>query len=284
MHRTHQAKQENALKAMNVETGEKSEMMKKMNGSLTESPWDVWAVLIFAGVILIAIGFINNYYIEYAAFLRTSPEKLKAIETANAVRSCFLGGKAYVTKDFLQQFDGEDIDVLCGFHEPDTQVDVVDIETGQKWKFDSSVNNPDHSVWIPIAELNFDELKDVNYVFRGEYVINARWFGVGTLNFKANDVMLEIYPAELYPSGADDVEKVEPAKIREWIGKIDNEAMEDKRKSDMSGVILSAIIPDGYSLTECSHVGDTSTHEACVKIFREVKKMHLGRLNVDVEI
>jgi len=260
-------------------------MIKKMKGGITESPWTIWAVIIFAAVIVAGSFFLNSYYIDYAAFLKTSPERLKALESANAVRSCLLNGKPYVTKDFLDENNGEDIDDLCGFDNPDTEADVLDTQTGQKWGLDSSLSNADHSVWIPIAYMGFQEITDASYALSGEYVIHAKWLGVGTLDMKANDVVLELYPSALYPGGSGKIESVTTSKTMEWIEKlVDADVHEGMKKADLTGMSITAIIPSGYSLKDCSSVGDLLAHEACVKMFTGIKEIHLGRLNVDVDV
>ncbi|MCX6818235.1 MAG: hypothetical protein NTU57_05255 [Candidatus Aenigmarchaeota archaeon] len=260
-------------------------MLKKMKGGISESPWTIWAVIIFAAVIVAGSFFLNSYYIDYAAFLKTPPERLKALEATNAVRGCLLNGKPYVTKDFLDENSGEDIDDLCGFEDPGTEADVLDTQTGQKWGLSSSLSKADHSVWIPIAYTGFQEITDVNYALSGEYVIHAKWLGVGVLNIKANDVILELYPSALYPGGSSKLESVTSSKVREWIEKlVDADNPEGTQKADLTGMNIMAIIPSEYSLKECSSVGDLLSHEACVKMFTGVKEIHLGRLNVDVTL
>lgn len=187
---------------------------------ISESPAEIWAVLIFAGIVAATIILLRATYIDYSAFLQTPPEKLEAIEAANAIKSCFEDGKAYVTEDFLTNYDGDDVNDLCGFDKPNAEATIYDIENSRKWKFDANVNKPTHAVWIPIAYQSFDEMRDMEYELKGEYVIIAKWFGTGGIGIPANDVMLELYPSGLYLGDEGKIEKVDPNKIVGWIEKM----------------------------------------------------------------
>jgi len=260
-----------------------------MKGGMPQSPWAVWAVIIFVTIGVAVIFFLRIQYVDYAAFLKTPPEKLKAIEAANSIRSCFQGGKPYVTRELLEQHNGKDISDVCGFSNPHADAYVLDTETGQQWQFGfhSYVNSPDHEVWIAIAYSNFDEIKDAGYAFSGEYVIRAKWFNVGTVDIRPNDVMLEFYPSAMYPGGTLGMESVQPTKVREWIeGMIKNGKTEDVKKVNLPGigVKIMDMMPGGYALKECKDVGDLLSHEACVKVFKGVNEVHLGRLYVDVSL
>lgn len=257
-----------------------------MKGDITTSTSTVFAVIIFAGVVVATIFFLRTYYIDYAAILKTPTEKLGAIEAANAIRNCLQEGKLYATRDLLEEYKGRNVESICGFGRPHADAYLMDTETGQRWLFPSYVGEPDHEVWIPIAYSEFDEITNANQnIPGGEYVIYAKWFGVGTIDIRANDIMLEVYPSVLYPEGAGKVESVNFVDIRKWMASI---TKNDKKDGTIrvgipaTGTTVTALLPEGYTLKGCSDVGDIFNHEACVKVFKSASEIHLGRLYVDV--
>lgn len=261
-------------------------MKMHMKGGISESPWTVWAVIIFVGIAVATIFFLRTYYIDYAAVLKTPTDKLQAIESANAIKSCLQGGKLYVTRELLDEQNGKGVEDICGFGKPYAQAYLKDMETGQPWLFPSYVGQPDHEIWIPIAYSEFDEITNANQnIPGGEYVIYAKWFGVGMIDIRANDIMLEIYPSVTYPKDARKIESVNFADIRKWMAGITKNDGKDgsiKVSIPATGTAVTALLPEGYTLKGCSDVGDIFNHEACVKVFKGASEIHLGRLYVDV--
>lgn len=58
----------------------------------------------------------------------------------------------------------------------------------------------------------------------------------------------------------------------------------DIRRSDLSGLKINSIIPAGYALAKCEDLGGLTKHEYCVRLSKGVKEVHLGRIDVDVEV
>lgn len=263
----------------------------EMKGDVPSSPAVIWAVIIFAGIIMGAITFLQAYYIDYAALLKTPEDKLKSIEAANAIKNCFQNGKPYVTEIFLNRYNHWDIDDICGFKKPGADANVVDTERDYDWKFDSDVDEPDHSIWIPIAYQDFEIITDRDYALNKEYVIQAEWFGLGSI--EANDILIEMYPSELYPGDASKIrtlvkkyENLYPEKVTEWIENIEKTGGRGVIKADFSRLAITInagmIIPDGYKLEDCRKINKLLGHELCLRIFKGVEKIHLGRLHVRV--
>lgn len=257
-----------------------------MKGGVIESPGTVWAVVIFASIVVATIFFLRSYYIDYAALLKTPEDQLKAVEAANAVKYCFQNGKVYVTEEFLDRYEGKDIDDVCGFKKPGTDANVLDIETDQKWKFGSNINDPDHSLWISIAYEDSDVITDVNEKLDKVYVIYARWdLGAGLL--QANDVFIDIYHSELYLGDVSKLEELKPIEIKPWIENLKKEdSKEGSKKVDFSGLAVAMnigmIIPDGQGLNDCGNINPTLRREACVRMFKGVNEIHPGRLHVKI--
>ncbi|UCC91978.1 MAG: hypothetical protein JSV39_01800 [Candidatus Aenigmatarchaeota archaeon] len=169
-----------------------------MKGDFATTSHLAWGGVIFAGIIIATVFFFQIRYMDYMAVLKTPPEELKVIEVANSVKNCFLDGKYYATEEFLNRYEGKDLDEICGFKKPGAEADVIDMETGKMWKFDSKINEPEHSLWISIAFQDFEVVKDSTKGLRGEYVIHARWeTGLGIV--EANDVFIDVYTSGLYP-------------------------------------------------------------------------------------
>jgi hypothetical protein len=260
---------------------------KRSKGSITESPWTVWAVVIFAGITVATIFFLRTYYIDYAAILKTPSEKLQSVEAANAIKSCLQDGKLYVTRELLDESKGKSVEEICGLSKPHANAYLKDMETGQTWLFPSYVGEPDHEIWVPIAYSEFDEITNTNQnIPAGEYVIYAKWYGVGMIDIRANDILIALYPSALYPPGAEKVQSVNYAGMMQWMNGLKDGEKEGTGKVTIpaGGAVVTALVPSGFKLTGCSEVGDLASvqHEACVKVFRGASEIHLGRLYVDV--
>lgn len=265
-----------------------------MKGDAPFLSWLMFATIIYAVIVVGMIIFLRSYYYsDYQVMLKTPLEKLKAIETANAIKYCFQKGKPYVTEEFLNNAD-DDIDDLCGFKEPKTKATLIDIETNRKWRF-GSVKDPDHSIWMSIGFHNFEAITNEGEELKKEYVIHARWrTGLGAL--QANDVFIDIYPTELYPGDLSEVtslfekyDKLELERVKEWIKSLEKEDVkEGLRKMDFSAFARTTkvgdIIPDGQKLSTKGAVSTTLSKEALVRMFKGAKEIHLGRLYVDVEL
>jgi hypothetical protein len=259
-----------------------------MKGDVELTPGMIWSVLIFVSIVVATIFFLRSYYIDYAALLKTPEDQLKAVEAANAVKNCFQNGKPYVTEDFLNMYDGDDVDDICGFREPGTEANVLDVETDQKWEFDSNINEPHHSLWISIGYEGFDVITDENEKLDKEYVIHAKWrTGAGFL--QANDIFIDIYPSGLYPGDLNNLEELDPAEVKLWIENLKREeSKEGLGKVDFSGLAVAMnvgmIIPDGQGLNDCGNISPTLRNEACIRVSKGVEKIHIGRLHVKVKI
>lgn len=258
-----------------------------MKGDVTTSSWTVWSVIIFAALIATTILYLQSYYSDYAVIERIPEYKLRGIEAANVIRACFQNGKPYVTDIFLERYDGEDIDDVCGFNQPKADATVTDVENDRKWKFDSNINKPDHSLWIPIAYQNFESVTDKTYRLDKEYIIEVEWLGLGSL--KANDIFIEIYPSEIYPGDPSKIktlfkkyENLEPAKIIEWIESIKDEGVRDIVKVDFSvfPVTVDSILPGGYKLEDCQRIQSLTSKEICFRVIEDTEEINLGRLYV----
>jgi hypothetical protein len=251
--------------------------MTRMKGSIAESPWSVWAVVIFVGIGVATIFFLRTQFTDYAAVSKTPLESLKSIESANAIRHCFMEGKPYVTKEFLDANGGKSVTDICGFSEPSTDAYVLDSETQQQWLFDSYVGEPDHSVWLPIGYSGFSELTSAGYALDGEFVIRAKWSTARVTGLSLKSLVIDLYPSASYPGGSGGIGVIQPSEVKGWIEKIGFNA-DDVKKVTFSGTLIGDVIPAGMALKECN----AADSHACVRLFAGVVEMHMGRLYVDV--
>ena len=210
--------------------------MKRKGSSLM---LDLFAGLIFIGAVILAIWFLQTYYVSYKGGVETPMENIEALQAAYAVESCLvaLSGGDYASSDVLYQKNGKFVggEDFCNIPYPPIFAEVTDLETGNKWEFTRPVSiadlkkayesipttlpwvwdkiesiwqkqretaQPKHTIFIPImfeSVLKYGE-NDVVMESGRKYVLV--YGGIKDTGFlDMDDLKVDIYPAESYGKG-----------------------------------------------------------------------------------
>jgi len=142
----------------------------------------------------------------------------------------------------------------------------------------------EHNIWVSIAVPKIVKVMDKNAKLNGEFLIQARWEGLGSL--KANDMILKLYPKSYYGRLSVNVKTINPSEVRQWLERMKDEGTKfDSRIVNFQDTPVSSILPFGYELEDCSKIGKLlhyADSETCIEIFEEIDEVHMGRLGVKI--
>jgi hypothetical protein len=267
--------------------------------------------LLFATAIVTMWITVQTYYIDFAGVVKIPVENIEVVESAHAVESCLArlsASERFISKDVLEEYRGDSINRICEIQEPVMWASVEDIETKAGYLFPppdkdileklfppAMVNDfiekirrwtdkdikTEHSIWVSVAIPETKKITDKTEKLTGEFLVQARWEGLGSL--KANDVILKLYKRDYYKILPFNVQTISPSEVRRWLEDMEDDGVKfDSRIVKFQDTPVTDIIP--HELVDCDKVRilDLVDSEACVEIFEKINEIHMGRLGVKI--
>lgn len=263
----------------------------------------------------VAVGSIivmqNAYYSDFAGFMKTPVENMEVVEGAHAFESCLArlsANERFISKDILEEYAGDSVNRICEIQEPIIWGYVKDMEDGKEYLFpppeksmveklfppamvddfiekirrwENKKIKTEHMIWVPIAIPRMKKITDENFQLTGEFLIQARWEGLGSL--KANDLILKLYPKDYYSGFADNVQTIQHHEVTQWLEDMKNKGIKfDSRIVNFYHIPVKDVIP--HKLVDCDkmRVLDWLKSGTCVEVFENVSEIHMGRLGVKI--
>ncbi len=269
-------------------------------------------VVIFAIAIVTILITVQTYYIDFAGVVKIPIENIQLVEASHAAESCLArlsANERLISEDVLEEYDDDSINRICEIQEPIMEAEVKDIESNKKYSFPTPSSDKlkylfppaaiasdllesirryynkqikiEHSMWVSIAIPEVKKITDKNTKLNGEFLVQAKWEGLGSL--KANDVVLKLYSKNYYKSLPVNVQTIPSYEVRKWLEDMEDEGIKfDSRIVDFHDTPVTSIIP--HELVNCDKIRifDSMDSETCMELFEKIDKIHMGRLGVKI--
>ncbi len=109
--------------------------------------------MLFAGMFLVLVVFIFNYFTDFGIMMQVSSDQLNTIDFAYLAEDCLReDGEYYIRAETLDTFSGQ-IRNECGIRIEDGGIMVTNLETGKIWVFGYSGSDKfRHGIFVNIKE------------------------------------------------------------------------------------------------------------------------------------
>lgn len=281
---------------------------------------DIFATLIFIAGVVGTVVFLRAYFITTTGGVETPMENFESLQAAYAVESCFLslGGKDYVTSEFLDSKDGEFVgeEDFCNIPYPPIHAEVTDMETGKEWEFDRpfgpalehffdkfrdwfkegkfifwkerrEVSRPKHSIFIPIMYESITNLGGDDVIFKNgrKYVIV--YSKIHDAGARGDDLKLDVYPIERYEgelSGLTQTKIENDGDLRGLGEEMENLPTGSQKSTIIVNVYrditVGEIIGKFGLASDPSKCGSSMGKKICITYFG--REIHGGKLHVEI--
>jgi hypothetical protein len=278
----------------------------------------IMGTIFFAVAIGSILAMQNAYYSDFAGVMKIPIENLEVVESAHAVESCLSrlsANERFISRDVLEEYAGDSINRMCEIQEPIMWAYVEDIEGDEKRNKTGYLFPPpqsddivkklfppamvtedflrkirewrnkeiktEHMIWVSIAVPEANKITDEDFWLTGEFLIQAKWEGLGSL--VKNDVILKLYPKDYYGVFPENIQKIEYYEVRQWLEDMEANGIKfDSRIANFYHIPVRDILP--HDLVECGKMNilDSVKSEACVEIYEMIDEIHMGRLGVKI--
>jgi len=270
--------------------------------------------LLFSVAIITTIVTLKTYYADYAGYVKIPIENLQVVKASHAFEICLArlsANEQFISKNMLEEYAGDSVNRICEIQEPVMWGYVKDVEEGDEYLFPPPDKNlveklfppamvndfiekirrwtkksikTEHMIWVSIAVPEVRGITDENEELNGEFLIQAKWEGLGSL--KANDMVLRLYNKSYYKRLPVNVNTISPYEVKQWLEDMEKNGIKfDSRVVNFQNTPVKSIMPFDYELEKCDKIGGLlhyTDSETCIEVYENINKIHMGRLGVKI--